>query len=65
MYHGGFTGDTVIKNPAASAGDARDAGLGRSPGEGNGNALQNFCLGSRMNRGVRWATVHGASKSQT
>ena len=39
----GFPGGTVVKNPPASAGDARDAclipGLGRSPGEGNGNPL--------------------------
>ena len=44
MYHGGFAGDTVVKNLAASTGDARDAGLtpglGRFPGEGNGNPLQ-------------------------
>jgi len=40
----GFPGDSVVKNPPVSAGDARDAssnpGLGRSPGEGNGNPLQ-------------------------
>ena len=34
----------MVKNPLANAGDARDAGLipglGRSPGEGNGNLLQ-------------------------
>ena len=34
----------MVKNLPASAGDARDAssvlGLGRSPGEGNGNPLQ-------------------------
>ena len=34
----------VEKNPPANAGDARDMGsvpgLGRSPGEGNGNPLQ-------------------------
>ena len=33
-----------VKNPPASAGDVRDTGsvpgLGRSPGEGNGNPLQ-------------------------
>ena len=33
----------VVKNPLANAGDVRDAGLipglGRSPGEGNGNPL--------------------------
>ena len=36
--------DIVVKNPPANAGDARDGGsipgLGRSPGEGDGNLLQ-------------------------
>ena len=27
-------------------------GLGRSPGEGNGNALQDYCLENPMDRGV-------------
>ena len=40
----GFPGDTVVKNPSANAGDARDVhaipGLGRSPGGGHGNPLQ-------------------------
>ena len=44
----GFPDGTVIKNPPANAGDARDAGsvpgLGRSPGVGNGNPLQCSCL---------------------
>ena len=38
----------MIKNSPANAGDARDVGsipgLGRSPGEGNGNPLQYYCL---------------------
>ena len=38
----------MVKNPPANAGDARHVGLipgsGRSPGEGNGNALQYSCL---------------------
>ena len=37
----------MIKNPSANAGDAGDMGSfprsGRSPGEGNGNPLQNSC----------------------
>ena len=37
-------------------------GLGRSPGEGNGNLLQYSCLGNPMNRGAWWATVHGVAK---
>ena len=46
------------KNPSANAGDVRDMtsipGSGRSPGEGNGNALQFSYLGNPMNRGP-WA----------
>ena len=41
-----------VKNPPASAGDIRKEsllpGLGRSPGEGNGNPLQYSCLGNSM-----------------
>ena len=37
-------------------------GLGRSPGEGNGNLLQYSCLGNPMDRGAWQATVHGAAK---
>ena len=40
-------------------------GLGRSPGEGNGNALQYSCLENLTDRGTWWATVHGVTKSQT
>ena len=43
-----------------SVGDARDGSLifgwEISPGRGDGNALQYFCLGSPMNRGAWWAT---------
>ena len=40
-------------------------GLGRSPGEGNGNPLQYSCLENPMDGGAWWATVHGVAKSQT
>ena len=40
-------------------------GLGRSPGEGNGNPLQYSCLGNPMDRGAWRATIHGVTKSQT
>ena len=40
-------------------------GLGRSPGEGNGNPLQDYCLGSPMDRGAWESIVHGITKSQT
>ena len=37
-------------------------GSGISPGEGNGNPLQYFCLGNLMDRETWWATVHGTTK---
>ena len=40
-------------------------GLGRSPGEGNDNPLQYYCLENPMDRGAWWATVHGVTKSRT
>jgi len=47
-------------------GDLRDTGsvpgLGRSPGGGNGNPLQYFCLGNPMDRGAWQAILHGVTK---
>ena len=41
-----------VKNPPTNAGDASSIpGAGRSPGEGNGNALQYSCLGNPRDRG--------------
>ena len=37
-------------------------GLGRSPGEGNGNRLQYSCLKNFMNRGAWQAPVHGSQR---
>ena len=55
----------MVRNLPANAGD-RDVdsipGLGRSPGEGNGNPLQYSCLGNPMDRRRLVATVHGVSK---
>ena len=49
--------------------NARDPGsipgLGRSPGEGNGNPLQYSCLENPIDREAWWATVHGVAKSRT
>ena len=39
-----------------------DNGLGKSPGEGNGNPLQYSCLGNPINRGAWQAIVHGATR---
>ena len=38
-------------------------GSGRSPGEGNGNPLQDSCLENSMDRGAWQATVHGVAES--
>ena len=58
----------AVKNPPANVGDIRDTGLipglGRSPGEGNGNPLQYSRLENFMDRGAWWATVHRVAKSQ-
>ena len=37
----------------------------RSPGEGNGNPLQDSCQKNSMDRGAWQATVHGVAKSRT
>ena len=56
----------MVKNPPANTGDTSlIPGSGRSPGGGNGNLIQYSCLGSCMDRGVWWATVHGIAKSWT
>ena len=56
---GGSTG----KESACNAGDLGSIpGLRRSPGEGNGNPLQDSCLENSMNRGAWLATVHGVAK---
>ena len=65
----GFPGDSVVKNMPAKARDTGDIGSipgsERSPGEGNGNALQYSCLENSMDRGAWWAAVHGVTKNQT
>ena len=56
----------MVKNSPAKAGDVGlIPGLGRSPGEENGNPLQYLCLGNPMDRRVWWATVHGVAKGWT
>ena len=54
----------MVKNLPANIGDmSLISGLGRSPGEGNGNPLQYSYLGNPMDRGAWWATVHGVADS--
>ena len=58
-----FLGGSVVMNLPANAGDLDSTPrLGRSPGEGNGNPLQDSCLGNSMDRGVWRATVHEVTK---
>ena len=56
----------MVKNLPANAGDERDLGLipglGKSPGEGNGNPLQYSCVENPMHSGTWWATVHEVAK---
>ena len=57
----GFLGGSAGKESACSVGDLGSIpGLGRSPGEGNGYALQNSGLENSMD-----SRVHGVAKSPT
>ena len=48
-----FPGSSVVKNLPADAGDAGSIpGSGRSPGEGNGDPLQDSCPRKPMDRGA-------------
>ena len=56
-------GSSVGKESACNARDLVSIpGLGRSPGEGNGNPLQYSCLENPMDRGAWQATVHGVAR---
>ena len=56
----------MVKKSAHNAGDLGSiSGSGRSPGEGNGYALQYFCLKNSMDRGTWGAIVHGVAKNGT
>ena len=62
----GFPGGSEVKASACNVGDLGSiSGLGRSPGEGNGNPLQYSCLENPMYGGAWWATVHGVAESRT
>ena len=56
MYKGASQVAIVVMNPSANAGDIKAVdsipGWGRSPGDGNGNPLQYFCLGNPVDRGA-------------
>ena len=64
--HWNFPGGSDGKASACNEGDLGSIpGLGRSPGEGNGNPLQYSCLENPMDRRAWWARVHGVAKSRT
>ena len=59
----------MVKNPPVKARESGDVGSvpgsGRSPGVGNGNPFQYYCLENSMDGGAWWAAVHGVTKSRT
>ena len=61
--HSHFPGGPSLKNLPASARDIRDVGsipgLGKSPGEGNGNPFQYSCLENPMDREDWWVNPDG------
>ena len=62
----GFPGGSDSKESTCNAGDPGSIpGLGRFPGEGNGNPLQYSCLENSMDRGAGRDPVHRVTKSQT
>ena len=62
----GFPGTSDGKESACNAGDPGSIlGSGRSPGEGDGNPLQDSCLENSTDRGLCRATVHGVAQSRT
>ena len=65
----GLPDGKVVKNRPTNAGDTGNGssvpGWGRSPEVGNGNPLQDSCLGNSMDRGAWWAIAPRVSKSWT
>ena len=62
----GFSDGSNGKEFACNVGDPGSVpGLGRSPGEGNGNPLQYSCLENPMGRGAWQVIVHGVAQSWT
>ena len=61
-----FPGGLDGKASGYNAGDrGLIPGLGQSPGEGNGNPLQDYYLENPMDGGAWWATVHGVAKDSS
>ena len=59
----GFSCSSVGKESTCKAGDpSLIPGLGRSPGEGNGNPLHYSCLENPTDKGAWQATVYGVAR---
>ena len=53
----------IVKNPPAMQETwVHSLGWEDSPGKGNGNPLQYFCLQSPIDKEVRWAIVYRIAK---
>ena len=62
----GFPGGSEVKALVCNVGDLGSIpGLGRSPGEENGNPLQYSFLENPMDRGAWWAILYRVAKSLT
>ena len=63
---GGFCftrdGKSLEKTACSAGGPALTPGLGRAPGEGNGNSLQYSCLENPVDRGAWWVTGHEVAR---
>ena len=62
----GFPGGSMVKNLPANAGHLGSIpGLGRFPGEENGNPFQYSCQENSMDKEAWWAIVMESQKSLT
>ena len=62
----GFPHSSVGKEYSCNAGNPSSVpGSGRYTGEGIGYPLQYSCLENSLDRGARWAIIHGVAKSRT
>ena len=64
-----YQSTALVAQRVETAGNVGDPGLipglGRCPGEGNGNPLQCSCLENSMVGEALWVMIHGDTKSQT
>ena len=63
MYTQGLPSGSDGKESVCNAGDLGSIpGSERSPGEGNGNPLQDSCLENPMDRGAWWTQSMGSQR---